>query len=171
VARKSEAGRPPLGRSAWRCRPLFAAFLLYAPDCLMKSVSVALDRSEVVGGRVSWPRPASLGLSLLGPPIHRRVDQWLHILLIDGFGLGLSRSTACEPIFSWLKPFGLGSCILYETTLDWLAFALMSTLTKDEHETPWGIGRPAWDSSHFGQISYMLYLHSNAHQNLWNSLI
>ena len=83
-------------------------------------------------------------MSLLGPPIHRRVDQWFHILLIDGFGLGLSWSTACGPIFSWLKPFGLGLCILYETTLDWLAFALMSTLTKDEHQTPWGIGRPAW---------------------------
>jgi hypothetical protein len=68
----------------------------------------------------------------------------LHILLIDGFVHGLSRSTACGPIFSWLKPFGLGSCILYETTLDWLAFALVSTQTKDELETPWGIGRPAW---------------------------
>ena len=80
---------------------------------------------------------------LLGPPIHRRVDQWLHILLIDGFGLGLSRSTVCGPIFSWLKPFGLGSCILYETTLDCFALALVCTLTKDELETPWGIGRPA----------------------------
>ena len=89
MAQKRVAGRPPLGQPAWGCRPLFAAFLLYAPDCLMKSVSVALDRSEVVGGRVSWPRPASLGLSLLGPPIHQCVDQWLHILLIDGFGLGV----------------------------------------------------------------------------------
>ena len=54
----------------------------------------------------------------------------------------MSWSTTRGPILSWLKPFGLGSCILYETTLDWLAFALMSTLTKDEHQTPWGIGRP-----------------------------
>ena len=27
--------------------------------------------------------------------------------------------------------------------MDLLIFALMSTLTKDEHQTPWGIGRPA----------------------------
>ena len=57
--------------------------------------------------------------------------------------LFLSLVTSGGPVLSWLKPFRLGLCILYETTLDWLAFALMSTLTKDEHQTPWGIGRPA----------------------------
>ena len=87
---------------------------------------------------------AGLGLSLLGPPIHQRVDQWLHILLIDGFGLGVELEYCMWTILLWLKPFGLGLCILYETTLDWLAFALMSTLTKDEHQTPRGIGWPAW---------------------------
>ena len=56
----------------------------------------------------------------------------------------MSWRTARGPILLRLKPFNLGLCILYETTLDWLAFALMSTLTKDEHQTPWGIGRPAW---------------------------
>ena len=38
------------------------------------------------------------------------------------------------PNLSWLKPFGLGLCILYKTMLDLLVFALMSTLTKDEPE-------------------------------------
>ena len=52
--------------------------------------------------------------------------------------------TAGEPNLSWLKPFGIGLCILYKTMLDLLVFALMSTLTKDEHQTLWGIGRPAW---------------------------
>ena len=51
-------GAKKWGRPAWGCRPLFAAFLLYAPNCLMKSVSVALVRSEAVGGRAAWPRPA-----------------------------------------------------------------------------------------------------------------
>ena len=50
--------------------------------------------------------------------------------------LVLSLLTTGGPILSWLKPFDLGLCILYETTLDWLVFALMSTLTKDEHQTP-----------------------------------
>ena len=44
---------------------------------------------------------------------------------------------------SWLKPFGLGLCILYKTTMDWLVFALMSTLTKNEPELPRWIGWPA----------------------------
>ena len=43
---------------------------------------------------------------------------------------------------SWLKTFGLGLCILYKTALDWLVFALMSTLAKDEPELPRWIGRP-----------------------------
>ena len=66
--------------------------------------------------------------------------EFLHNMVRD---LVLILVTAGGPILSWLKPFNLGLCILYETTLDWLACALMSTLTKDEHEIPWGIGRSA----------------------------
>ena len=50
--------------------------------------------------------------------------------------------TAGGPNLSWLKPFGIGLCILYKTTLGLLVFALMSTLTKDEPELPRWIGRP-----------------------------
>ena len=50
--------------------------------------------------------------------------------------LFLSLVTSGGPILSWLKPFGLGLCILYKTTLGLLIFALMSTLAKDEIELP-----------------------------------
>ena len=33
------------------------------------------------------------------------------------------------------------------------------------------VGRPAWDSPHFGSISYMLLMNSNTHQNLLNLLV
>ena len=46
--------------------------------------------------------------------------------------------TAGEPNLSWLKPFGLGLCILCKTSLGLLVFALMSTLAKDEPEVPGG---------------------------------
>ena len=59
--------------------------------------------------------------------------EFLHKMVHDLF---LSLVTSGGPVLSWLKPFRLGLCILYETTLDCLAFALMSTLAKDEHETP-----------------------------------
>ena len=65
-----------------RIAPL-SPFLLYAPDCLMKSVSVALVRSEVVGGRAAWPRPAGLGLSPLGPLLHRLVHRRLHVIQLE----------------------------------------------------------------------------------------
>ena len=89
MAQKGQAGRSPLGRPAWCCHPRVTAFFADGSDLLKKLVAVALVRSEVVGGRAAWPRPAGLGLSLLGPPIHRCVDQWLHILLMYGFGLGV----------------------------------------------------------------------------------
>ena len=50
--------------------------------------------------------------------------------------LVLSLVTVGGPNLSWLKSFGLSLCILYKTTLDWLVFALMSTLAKDEPEMP-----------------------------------
>jgi len=115
--------------------------------------------------------PAGLGMFPLGPPFHRRVNQRLYFPPQVGLGLVLSLVTAGGPNLSWLKPFGIGLCIFYKTTLDWLVFALMSTLTKDEPELPRWIGWPAWVFSHFSQISHMLFLHSNTHQNLWNLLI
>ena len=81
--------------------------------------------------------------------------------------LFLSLVTSDGPILSWLKPFGLGLCIMYETTLDWLAFALISTLTKDEHQTPWGIGRPAWPRpAGLGLAPLGLALHQRVHRRL-----
>jgi hypothetical protein len=59
-----------------------------APDCLMKSVALALVRSETVRGRAARPRLAGLGLSPLGPPFHRCVNQRLYFPPQVGLGLG-----------------------------------------------------------------------------------
>jgi len=80
VAQKGQAGRPPLGRPAWGCHPRVTAFLADGSDLLKMSVAVALIRNEVVGGRAAWPRPVGLGLSPLGPPLHRLVHRWLHVI-------------------------------------------------------------------------------------------
>jgi hypothetical protein len=50
----------------------------------------------------------------------------------------MSLVAAGGPNLSCLKPFNLGLCILYKTTLGLLEFALMSTLTEDELELPGG---------------------------------
>ena len=88
MAQKGQAGRSPLGRPAWCCHPRVTAFFADGSDLLKKLVAVALVRSEVVGGRAAWPRPAGLGLSPLGPPFHRRVNQCLYFPPQFGLGLG-----------------------------------------------------------------------------------
>ena len=59
-------------------------------------------------------------------------------MLQSVWDMDMSLVIAGGPNLSWLKPFDLGLCILYKTTLDLLVFALMSSLTKDEPELPGG---------------------------------
>ena len=87
-------------------------------------------------GRAARPRPAGLGLS---PLALRSTDVSINACLFlpkSVWDLVMSLVIVGGPNLSWLKPFGLGLCILYKTMLDLLVFALMSTLTKDEHQTP-----------------------------------
>ena len=51
-----------------------------------------LDSLLEVGGKRLGPkhvidRPDGLGLAHLGPPFHRRINQWFHILAQVGLGL------------------------------------------------------------------------------------
>ena len=88
-----------------------------------------------------------------------------------GFKLEGRSVAACGSIHPWLKPFDHRMYILDEIKLIWLGLMLRNTLTKDEHEIPKWVGQPAWDFSLFGPNLYTEFLHSNIHQNLWNSLV
>ena len=100
------------------------------------SVALAWSEARQLGagrpglGRPAWGCP---------PSALRSTDVSINVcifLLKSVWDLVLSLVAADRPNLLWLKPFGLGLCILYETTLDLLVFALMSTLAKDEPELP-----------------------------------
>jgi len=135
--------------------------LVDAPDLLMKSVLVVWIQHQWSTWLYLFSAVCCTDMSL---------NAWM-FLLKSVWDSVLSLASA------WLTSFAICLCILYDTTLDWIAFAHMSTLTNVEPKMSWvkddrpGLGRPTWDSSHFGEISYISFLHSNTHQNLWNSLV
>ena len=49
-------------------------------DCLLEVGGKGLGPKQVI------VRPAGLGLAPLGPPFHRLINQWLHILAQGGLG-------------------------------------------------------------------------------------
>ena len=83
-------------------------------------------------GRLAWGCPLS---ALRSTDVSINACIFLLKSVLD---LVLSLLIAGGPNLSWLKPFGLGLCILYKTTLGLLVFALMSTLTKDDPELQGG---------------------------------
>ena len=74
-------------------------------------------------------------------------------------------------------PIGLGvriSVLTHSTCVEHLIFAWSCVQDHLRGVARWnyiGVGRPAWDFSHFFSILYILFLKSNNHQNLWNSLM
>ena len=99
---------------------------------------------------LAWSKPRQLGAKRPGlgrtawgcpPSALRSTDVSINaciFLLKSVWDLVLSLVAVGGPNLSLLKPFSLGLCILYKTTLDLLIFALMSTLTKDDPELQGG---------------------------------
>ena len=127
------------------------------------------------GGLLGAGRPTSGGLSDLRctdmflsdhGSIQDRVDVACLTMAQVGFSFGYGS-----------KPSGSKLCISGFSPLKWLGFSLYVTLVEFHTKIPpkvcrsAGFGPSGPNSVRFGSNLDMLFLKSNKHQNLWNSLV
>ena len=107
-----------------------------------------------------------LALALLIPPLHQHDDKRVHVLQEVGFRLGTECNTKCGPVFPLC--FGLNPSNLIPIGLAWnypQDHTRKVSCRNSIVDMPAGLG-----FTRFGSILDILSLHSNMHQNLWNSL-
>ena len=127
------------------------------------------------GGLLGPGRPASGGFSVLRCT---NVVLYGHGSILDRVDVACLTMAQVGFFFGYgFKPSGSKLCISGSNSLKWLEFSLYLTLVKFHAKIPPKVCRSARfgpsgpNSVRFGSNLDMLSLHSNIHQNLWNSVV